>query len=42
MSKRMEMQGYEIVPEDQEDIICIRNESGELVEVEVDDDVDDN
>lgn len=42
MSKRMEMQGFEVVPEDQEDIICIRNEQGELVEVEVEDDVEDD
>lgn len=42
MSKRMEMQGFEAVPEDQEDIICIRNEQGELVEVEVEDDVEDD
>lgn len=40
MSKRMEMQGYEVVPEAQEDIICIRNYKGELVEVEVADDVE--
>lgn len=42
MSKRMEMQGFEVVPEDQEDSIFIRNEQGELVEVEVEDDVEDD
>lgn len=42
MSKRMEMQGFETVPEDQEDIICIRNENGELVEMEVADDAEDD
>ena len=35
-----EMQGYDVVPEDQEDIVCIRNEQGELVEMEVADDVE--
>lgn len=37
-----EMQGYDAAPEDQEDIICIRNEQGELVEMEVADDVEDD
>lgn len=40
MNKEMEMQGFEVVPEEQEDIVCVRNEKGELVEVEVTDDVE--
>lgn len=42
MSKPMEMQGFEAIPEDQEDIICVLNDHGELVEVEVEDDVEDD
>lgn len=42
MKKPMEMQGFEAIPDDQEDVICIRNEQGELVEVEVTDDVEDD
>ena len=38
----MEMQGFETVPDDVEDEIHIRNENGELVEVEVEDDVEDD
>lgn len=42
MAFKYEMQGYEVVPEDQEDVICVRNDQGELVEVEVEDDADDD
>lgn len=38
----MEMQGFETVPDDAEDEIYVRNENGELVEVEVEDDVEDD
>lgn len=37
-----EMQGFAEVPEDQEDAIYIRNEQGELVELEVEDDAEDD
>lgn len=42
MKKLMEMQGFEIVPDDVEDEIYIRNENGDLVRLEVDDDVEDD
>ena len=38
MKKEFEMQGPEIVPEDTEDKIFVRNQAGELVEVEIPDD----
>ena len=42
MRKLMEMQGFETVPDDVEDEIYIRDENGDLVRLEVDDDVDDD
>lgn len=38
----MEMQGFETIPEDQEDTIYVRDERGELTEVEVMDDAEHN
>ena len=35
-----EMQGPEIVPEDMEDKVFVRNEAGELVELDIPDDPD--
>ena len=40
MVKEHEIQGPEIVPNDLEDKIYIRNETGELVELEIPDDVE--
>ena len=42
MGEIKEMQGFEVIPEDVEDEIYLRNENGELVKVEVNDDVDDD
>ena len=38
MIKEMEMQGPAVVPEDLEDAIFVRNEEGELVELDIPDD----
>lgn len=35
MKKAFEMQGPDVVPDDQEDVMFVRNEKGELVELEV-------
>ena len=42
MRKITEMQGPEIVPTDAEDEIWVRDEYGELVKLEVSDDVEDD
>lgn len=42
MRKEMEMQGPDLVPEELEDEVYIRNEEGELVKLEVPDDAEDN
>lgn len=38
--KKFEMQGFDVIPEDTEDEVYIRNESGEFVKMEVADDED--
>lgn len=38
MIKEMEMQGPVLVPDDLEDVIFVRNEEGELVELDIPDD----
>lgn len=38
MKKHFEMQGPDIVPDDIEDIVFVRNQNGELVELDVPDD----
>lgn len=38
MKKVFEMQGPDNIPEDTEDVIYVRNEAGELVQLEVADD----
>lgn len=40
MKKYFEMQGPEIVPEDTEDKVFVRNQNGELVELDIPDDVE--
>ena len=40
MKKMFEMQGPDNIPEDTEDVIYVRNEAGELVQLEVADDSD--
>lgn len=37
-----EMQGFDVIPEDVEDEIHVRDENGELVRIEVNDDVNDD
>lgn len=38
MKRKFEMQGPDIVPEDMEDVVFVRNETGELVELDIPDD----
>lgn len=38
MKRVFEMQGPEIVPDDIEDVVFVRNQNGELVELDVPDD----
>ena len=38
MKKNAEMQGFDIIPEDFEDEIYVRNAEGELVKMEIPDD----
>ena len=40
MKKEFEMQGPDVVPEDTKDVIFVRNKAGEMVELEVADDLD--
>ena len=40
MKKHFEMQGPEIVPEDTEDKVFVRNQNGEFVELDIPDDVE--
>ena len=42
MRKEMEMQGPDLIPEELEDEVYIRDEEGELVKLEVADDVEDD
>lgn len=38
MKRKFEMQGPDIVPEDMEDAVFVRNEAGELMELDIPDD----